>query len=52
MGSVINMKRLLKYCYLNIDAFGFTSVHKNKIKRRRIIGFVWKVNIKISTMKR
>lgn len=52
MGTVIDMKRLLKYHCLNIDAFNFTSVHKNKIKSRHIIGFVWKVNIKISIIKR
>ena len=39
-----------KYFYLN--TFNFTPIHKNKIKSKCITGLVWKVNIKINTMKR
>lgn len=40
----------LKYFCLN--TFNFTTIHKNKIKSKCITGLVWKVNIKINTMKR
>lgn len=42
----------LFFTYFYLNTFNFTPIHKNKIKSKCITGLVWKVNIKIHTMKR